>query len=97
MCGGVFGVCINPWMPFDAHNDIISSDHGLSYDHRQTLILTNPDILLIGPLKTNPKKNKTIFKRWIKFENVVYKVAVILFRNYINRWCVLTSRRSNIT
>ena len=55
MCGSVFGVCINPWRPYDARNGIISSDHGLSHDYRQTLNLTSFDILSIGPLETKPK------------------------------------------
>ena len=85
MFGGVFGVYICPWRPYGALNCIISSDHGLSHGHRQTLIVTNPDILLTGPLEKSPKKNKTIFKGWSEFENVVYKVAVILFRKNINQ------------
>ena len=91
------GVCISPWRPYDARNDIISSDHGLSHDHRRALILTNPDILLIGTLVTKPKEKQKIFKRWSEFENVIYKVAVILYCNTINRRCLLTSQRSNIT
>ena len=66
-CGGVFGVCINPWRPHDARNDIINSDHGLSHDHRRALTLTNPDKSLIGPLETKAKEKQNNFQtmKWI--------------------------------
>ena len=66
-CGGMFGVCINPWRPYDARDHIISSDHGLSHDHRRALIWTNPDKSLIGPLETNPKEKQNNFQamKWI--------------------------------
>ena len=58
MCGGVFGTCINPWRPYDARNDIICSDHGLSHDHSQALILTNPDISLNSMIYFNETYDK---------------------------------------
>ena len=67
MFGGVFGVYIYPWRPYGACNCIISSDHGLLHGHRQTLILTNPDVLLTEPLERKPKEKQNNFQRmkWI--------------------------------
>ena len=61
--GGVYGLCINQWRPYDARNDIISWDHGLLHDHHRALFLSNPGKSSIGPLETKPKEKKTIFKR----------------------------------
>ena len=60
-------VSINPWSPYGASSDFISSDHGLSHDHRQALILTNTDISLIGPLETKSKEKQNNFQtmKWI--------------------------------
>ena len=77
----------------------LNSDHGLFHDlnHRRALILINPDISLTGPLETKPKEKQKNFQKMKQILNVVYQVAVILYRSNINRWCLLTSRCYNIT
>ena len=63
---------------------IIGSDNGLSPGRRQAIIWTNAGILLIGPLGTNFSENRNrnlyIFIQENAFENVVWKMASILFR-----------------
>ena len=63
---------------------IIGSDNGLSPDRRQAVILTNAEILLIGPLWTNFNETSieihTFFIKENPFETVVWKMAAILSR-----------------
>ena len=67
---------------------IIGSDNGLSPGRRQAFIWTNVEILLIGPLGTNPIeifiKIQGIFSQ--EFENTVWKMTAILIRpQYVKR------------
>ena len=91
---------------------IIGSDNGLSPDRRQAIIWTNDGILLIGPLGRNKlqwnlKRNSYIFIQENAFENLVLKMAAILFRpqcvkqthcvawsRFLNhrRWAILIDR-----
>ena len=63
---------------------IIVSENGLSPGRRQAIIWNNAGILLIGPLGTNFTgilyRNSCIFIQEKAFENVVWKMAVILSR-----------------
>ena len=61
---------------------INGSDNDLSPWRRPAIIWTNAGILLIGPLgKTSVKfRNSNIFIQENPFENVVWKMAAILFR-----------------
>ena len=70
---------------------IIGSGNGLSPGRRQAIIWTNAGILLIGPLGTN------FFIQENAFENVVWKMAAILYRpqcvNDSMGLCVLLSNQ----
>ena len=68
----------------------IGSDSGLSPERRQAIIWTNAGILLIGPLGTNFSEILTgiqIFSlKKNPFENVVWKMASILYRSQCVKW-----------
>ena len=69
---------------------IIGSDNGLSPDRRQAIIWTNAGILMIGnKLQSNLNRNSNIVIQENAFENVVWKMAVILSRPQcvkVNQW-----------
>ena len=60
----------------------IGSDNGLSPSRRQTIIWTNPGIMLIGPLGINFSQIfigiKTFSFKKNALENVFYEIASIL-------------------
>ena len=67
---------------------IIGSDNGLSPGRRHAIIWTNDGSMYIGTLGTNVSENSYIFIQENAFENVVCKMAVILFRpQCVNRLC----------
>ena len=63
---------------------IIGSDNGFSPGRHQAITWTNVGILIIGPrgtkLQWNANRNSYIFIQENPFENVVWKMAVILAR-----------------
>ena len=62
---------------------IIGSDGGLSPSRREAIILTNVEILLIGPLKTKSVKSNSKLIYFIQenaFEIVARNLAAILSR-----------------
>ena len=63
---------------------IIGSDNGLSPDRHQAMIWTDDGILLIGPLGTSFSEIlieiHAFFIQENAFENVVWKMAAILFQ-----------------
>ena len=69
---------------------IIGSDNGLSPGRRQAIIWTNDGILLIGTLRTNFSEilsEINTFSLKNAFENVVWKMAFILFGTQcVNKW-----------
>ena len=70
------------WHIYVSKLTIIASDNGLLPNWRQTIISTNAQILLIGPLGTNFSeiliKNLYVFIQENAFEYVVWNLAAIL-------------------
>ena len=91
--GRVTHICINK-------TTIIGSDNGLSPGRCQAIIWTNAGILLIGTLGTNNSEISNqmsfLFIREIAYENVIWKMAAILFRPQCVKAWVLSYKEDRV-